>query len=426
MQNSLQAIGTSVAKRDNIAKLTGKSQYIADFQMDGMIYGKILRSTVPHGKIRGINTEKAKALAGVVAVLTHEDVPGSNRYGIVFKDEPVFADDKVRQIGDPIAVVGAQTAEIAEAALALIEVDYEILPAVFDVHEALKEDAPQVHDKPNLMMKRRLQKGNVETAFETCDLIVENTYRTQVVDHCYIEPEGAVAYYENQTLVVQACTQNLHTNRKEIAENLGLPQNHVRMVQAVTGGGFGGKLDMHAHIPAALLTYHTKRPAKIVYSREESFAATSKRHPYEIHYKTGALSDGRVKAVCVTIYMDKGAYTSYGPGVATRAAVHVTGPYEVENVDVTVYAVYTNNPRCGAMRGFGVPQVAFAHESQMDAIGKKLGLSPIAIRLKNALQVGSYTATMQQLEESVGISETLEKAYEKALTVMEAGKEALE
>lgn len=411
-------VGKSVIRKDAIDKVLGKTQFAADIKLPGMLYAKILRSKVAHAILKNVDTSAAEALPGVYAVLTAKDIPGSNSHGIILKDEPVLAIDRIRKIGEPLAVVAAENEKIAEEALALIKVELEEIPAVFDPEEAMKPDAPKVHEGGNVVQLRKVRKGDVEKAFAEADIVIENVYRTQMQEHAYIEPEAGVAYLDRDNVVLNVCTQNPHFDRKEVARNLSLPVNKVRIIQAATGGGFGGKLDVSVQVYIAVLALRTKRPVKLVYSREESVVATTKRHPCVIYYKTAADKNGKLLAIEATIIGDTGAYASYGPGTITRSAVHVTGPYEIPNVKVDAYTVYTNNPTAGAMRGFGVPQVAFAHEQQMDMLAEKAGLNPIQIRLLNALKPGSTTGTGQVLETSVGITETINKAYNKATEIV--------
>ncbi|WP_434130895.1 xanthine dehydrogenase family protein molybdopterin-binding subunit [Sporomusa sphaeroides] len=406
-------VGVSVVKPDAWSKVTGKALFAADMVRPGMLVGKVLRSTVPHALIDRIDTGEASRLPGVVKILTAADIPGPNGVGIVIKDEPVLCKDKIRRVGDALALVAAETEAAAEQALKLIKVYSREIPAVFDAVAAMDEAAPQVHDR-NILHLRKIRKGDVEAGFAAADVIVENRYTTQRMEHAYIEPEAGLAEYDGSMLTIWVSTQNTHFDRREVARTLNLSVNRVRIIQAVTGGGFGGKLDISVQCYLGLLAYHTGRPVKMVYSREESIISSVKRHPYIIDYKSGADKDGRLTAVKAVIIGDTGAYASYGPAVLIRAAVHCTGPYEVPNVYADAYAVYTNNPTAGAMRGFGVPQMAFAHESQMDQLAEKLGLSPVVIRLKNCLQPGATTATGQVLQHSIGIMATIRQAAGRA------------
>ncbi|WP_312038918.1 xanthine dehydrogenase family protein molybdopterin-binding subunit [Desulfosporosinus shakirovi] len=414
----LNVVGKSVRRKDALDKVLGKSQYSGDIKLPGMLHVKVLRSPVAHALLKNIDCRAAESLPGVHAVLTAKDIPESNTHGIIIKDEPVLVMDKIRKIGDPLVVVAAETEEIALRALSLIEVEFEELPAVFDPEEAMKPEAPKVHDGGNIQSIRKIRKGDIEAAFAHADIVVETSYRTQMQEHAYIEPEAGVAYLDGDVVVLRVSTQNPHFDCKEVARNLALPLNKVRIVQAPTGGGFGGKLDISVQIYIALLAIRAKRPVRLVYTREESMLASTKRHPYVIKYKTAADKNGKLMAIDVIVIGDTGAYASYGPGTLTRSAVHATGPYEVPNVRVDAYTVYTNNPTAGACRGFGVPQLAFAHEQQMDMVAQRAGISPIQVRLLNALRPNSQTGTGQVLETGVGFVETIEVAQAKALEVL--------
>jgi CO/xanthine dehydrogenase Mo-binding subunit len=300
-------------------------------------------------------------------------------------------------------------------------VAYEELPAVSTPKAALKPDAPKIHAKGNVLFTRKLKKGDVEQAFENSDIVIEKTYRTSRIEHSYLEPDAGAGYVdEDGTLVIYASTQNPHYDHKEVCGLLGLEEHQVRIVQAATGGGFGSKLDLNMQGFIGLALLYLKTPVKMVYSREESFLATAKRHPLEMTLKTGADQTGKLLALEATITGDTGAYGSYGIAVASRAAVHATGPYQVENVDIESRCVYTNNSFCGAMRGFGTPQMAIAHESQMDLLAENLGIDPLELRILNAFKLGSETATGQKLTASVGIGDCLDALkphYEWAKTV---------
>lgn len=417
-ENSKNVVGKSVIKKEVVEKVAGKSVFAADIKMEGMLQAKVLRSSIAHATVRKIDVTRARSLPGVVAVMTHEDIPGTNAFGIIVKDEPVLVADKVRCKGDALAIVAAESEAIASKALELIEVDYEEIPAVYSVTDAMRDDAPHVHAAGNILAADKIRKGDAEKALGSCDVVITNNYCTQLVEHCYIEPEAGIAYMDGDVVVIKACTQNPHYDRRDVAANLAVPLNKVRVVQTTTGGGFGGKLDISTQVYLALLTRKTGRPVRLVFDREESFLATSKRHPFFIKYTSGATKDGSLKAVKVHFVCDTGAYASYGPATMKRALVHATGPYEVPHVSVDGYCVYTNNPQSGAMRGFGAPQMAFAHETQMDALAVELGISPFEIRLKNALRPGSITATGQVLKESVGLVETIESVQEKVNQVL--------
>jgi CO/xanthine dehydrogenase Mo-binding subunit len=408
MTNPLQFVGRSIPRVGAREKVTGAARYGADIELDAPLTLKALRSDRPHAEIVRIDVEKALALKGVAAVFTAKDVPGKNLTGIIVKDQPILAADKVRCVGEPVALVAAETAAAAEAALKAIEVVYRDLPPVFDPEAAMAADAPRVHAKGNVMATRTIRRGDAAAAFARCRSVIEKTYRTTFIEHNYIEPDAGAGFVDaDGTLVIHASTQNPHYDHKDVVTLLGLADEKVRIVQAATGGGFGSKLDLNVQGFIGLALYHLKRPVRYVYSREEAYLATAKRHPLVMKMKTGTDENGRLLALQATIVCDTGAYASYGPAVANRAPVHATGPYEIDNVDILSHGVYTNNPFCGAMRGFGTPQIAFAHESQIDLHARDLGLDPLAVRMLNAHRVGSRTATGQELAASVGIGDCL-------------------
>ena len=411
-------------KVDSLEKVLGTAKFAADYKMPNMLYGGVFRSTVPHAYIKKLNLEKARALPGVACVLDHTAIPGKNRFGIIFKDEPCLVDDKVRRYGDAIAVVAAETPDLVQDALDLIEVEYEELEAISTFERALEEDSPKVHGDTNVNVTKHLEHGNVDEAWDKCDVIVENTYSTHILSHMFMEPDAGLAYLDEQGIMnVIVSTQNAHYDRNEVAAMLGVPQNRVRVKQAVTGGGFGGKLDISVQLHCALMALYTKRPVKMVRSRAESTTVSSKRHPMTMKCKTGATKDGKLVAVDCYMTCDAGAYSSYAPAVIGRAPVHIVGPYDCPNVRCHAVFVYTNNPMCGAFRGFGVPQAAVCHEGQMNALAKALHMDPLEIRMINAHHVGSVIPTGQELTESVGFMDTLKQARAKAAEVM---PEALE
>jgi CO/xanthine dehydrogenase Mo-binding subunit len=418
MKAEYSTIGKSIPRVAVKDRLRGEPIFSADIDLEDALVLRVLRSTRAHAEVISVNCDRALEIKGVVAIFTARDIPGQNLTGIINKDQPLLADGKVRCVGDPIALVAAESKAVAASALERIEVTYADLPAVFTLEDALKPDASRIHDKGNLLVTRRVKKGDVDAAFRRCEAVVEKTYRTTWIEHTYLEPDAGAGYVaEDGTLVIYASTQNPHYDHKEVIGLLGLPERRVRIVQAATGGGFGSKLDLNVQGFIGLALLHLQRPVKMIYSREESYLATAKRHPLKMTLKTGADRSGRLIALQAEITADTGAYGSYGIAVASRAAVHATGPYEIENVAVESRCVYTNNPFCGAMRGFGTPQVAFAHESQMDLLAEKLALDPLEIRLKNALKTGSVTATGQKLTASVGIEDCLEALkpyYERA------------
>lgn len=411
-------LGQSVIRKDALSKVLGEAKFAADYKFDGMLYGGVFRSTVPHATIKRFDASKALALAGVACVLTAKDIPGKNKNGIIIKDEPCLVEDKVRRVGDAIALVAADTPERVNEALDLLEIEYDLLEPIFTIERALEEDSPKVHGTTNVHARKHLECGDVDAAFAKCDVIVENTYHTPMLSHMFIEPDAGIARYEDGIMTVYCSTQNPHYDRADVAGVMGLPSNRVRIVQVTTGGGFGGKLDISVQCHIALLAHYTGKPVKMVRGRKESTIVSSKRHPMTMKAKTGATKDGKIQALEIFMTGDTGAYASYGPAVITRAMVHCMGPYEVPNVRAEAVFVYTNNPMAGAFRGFGVPQVAFCHEGQMNAIAKELKMDPIELRLLNAHKVGTVTNTGQVLTESVGFRETLLAAAAKAKEVL--------
>lgn len=409
----MERIGLEIPKVDALEKVLGEARFGADHLLDGCLELKVVRSIKPHAKLAGIETKEALRVEGVERIFTARDVPGKNLVGTINKDQPILTPDRVRYVGDPVALVAAKTVEAAEEAARKVIVVYEDLPSLTLPGEALKPNAPLVHPGGNLLIEFNIVRGDIQAGFKEADVVVEETYHTTWVDHAYMEPDAGIAYYDEAGRVTVVCpTQNVHYDQKEVAAFLNLAPEKVRIIQSATGGGFGGRLDVTVQCLLALAAFHLKRPARIVYSREEVFQVISKRHPLKIRYRSGARKDGRLIAAEVDILGDTGAYASYGATVGIRSAVHATGPYEIPNVRVKSRMVYTNHPWSGAMRGFGVPQTAFAHESQMDLLAQALGMDPVEIRLRNALAVGSETATGQTLVASVGIGETLKKVRE--------------
>jgi xanthine dehydrogenase molybdenum-binding subunit len=424
---ALDAVGQPLPRPDAIAKVTGQALYTDDYLFDGMLHGATLRSEHPHARILAIDTCAALAQPGVHAVLTHADIPGDPRHGLVEYDWPVFAGGSypARYVGDPIALVVADTMEQAQEALAHIRVEYEVLPAVTDPVAARQPDAPVLHpDRPtgNLLKHIKVRHGDVEEGFARADVIVERTYRTPTTEHAFLEPECSVAvppgwedsrYGLHDKLTIYVGSQIPYADRHQVARCLGLPEEKVRIKGAVMGGGFGGKEDIAGQAHAALAATVTGRPVKILYTREESLRFHPKRHATLIRIKTGARRDGVITAVEAELYGDSGAYASLGEKVMTRATTHATGPYVVGSAKIDCYAMYTNNAPCGAFRGFGVTQSAFAVESNMDILAEQLGIDPVELRRINGMTVGTTTATGQLLRHSVGLMECLAQVEEE-------------
>jgi len=409
-------VGYSVPRIDALDKVLGRAVYSEDLSFPDMLYGRVLRAGIPHALIEEIDAREAKAMDGVVCVLTAKDVPGINRYGVAFQDQYALAEGKVRYIGDPIALVAAETEEIAKDAIKTIRVRYGKLPVITNPHEALAEGAPRIHDKGNLLLHTKIRKGDVEKGFGEADVVVEDTYKTHVVDHAYLETESGIGMMDKQgNLVIWSANQCPFRDRRQVAVVLGMRENKVRVIRATTGGAFGGKDDVTVEIHIGLLAWATGRPVRLVLDREESFLSQTKRHAIEIWTRWGARRDGKLCAMEGRVLGDTGAYAGLGAFVVKKCGIHLSGPYFIPNIKVDSYSLYTNNIIASAMRGFGVAQAAIAHESQMDELAKRLGINPLNFRLINALDVGLSTATGQVLYEGVGIKATLEKIKEVVL-----------
>ena len=396
-------IGKEIPRVDGLEKATGKIKYMSDLEFPNMLYGKILRAKFPHAKILHIDTSKAEALDGVFAVVTHKDVPGVNGFGIVIPDMPVLCEDKVRYIGDAVAAVAAVSEEIAEKAISLIDVQYEPLPIVDDPEEAMKADAPKVHKEGNIHLHTEITRGNVDEALKEADLIIEETFTTGRQDHMPLETEGGVAFVDDDgVLNVYVGSQYPQRDQLQLARALNLNPKKIRIVSYPVGGAFGRKDELSIQPILALLAIKTKRPVKIVTTREESIISYWKRHPFKMHYKVGFKKDGTLLGADVKLIEDKGAYSSLGGPVLNLAVEHACGAYRIDNVHVDGYAVFTNNGVAGAFRGFGAPQTTFAIETIMDIASQKLGIDPIELRKKNALRKGDRTSIGNVLTTSVG------------------------
>lgn len=422
-------VGQSVQRLDAVGKVLGQTRFPGDVNRPNQAYMKILFARRPHAIIRRIDTSRAEALDGVIAVFTAKDVP-VNEYGLIMPDQPVLCGpgsskpyaDRVRFVGDQVALVVAETEEIAARALDLIEVEYEDLPVVDDPLEALRPDAPLLHpDKgSNAFVRYRIRKGDVDAAFAKADVIVEGEYRTPAQEHAFLQPEAGLAYIDEEGRVtVEVAGQWTHEDQEQIAHALGLPKEQVRVIYPAIGGAFGGREDMSVQIVLALAAWrlHQRgidRPVKIVWSREESIIGHHKRHPYVIRAKWGATREGKIVAAKVEVIADGGAYAYTSTKVLGNATLMCTGPYEIPNVWVDSVAVYTNNIPGGAFRGFGGPQGLFAAESQMNKLADALGLDPVEIRMRNVLREGALLSVGTPLPPGVSIPQVVEKCAEAA------------
>jgi xanthine dehydrogenase D subunit len=398
-------VGASARRPDAAPKVTGQFAYGSDLWMDDMIWGVTLRSPHPYARIRSIAIGEALATAGVYAVLTHADVPGQNVTGLELADQPVLAADVVRYQGEPVALVAADHPEIARRAAKKIAVEYEVLPPVTGAREALDPAAPKLHPGGNLVRHLKLRKGDPAPR---ADVVVTGTYSVGMQDQAFLGPEAGLAVPDREGGVdLYVATQWLHVDQRQICAALGLPPERVRLVLAGVGGAFGGREDLSMHVHACMLALHTGKPVKMVYNREESFFGHVHRHPAEMRYEHGATCDGRLVYVRAEIYLDGGAYTSSTPAVVGNAGTMGIGPYVVPNVHVDTYGVYTNNPPCGAMRGFGSVQAAFGYEAQMDKLAAALGLDPVEVRRRNAMTQGCEAPTGQVVDSPAPVAELL-------------------
>jgi xanthine dehydrogenase molybdenum-binding subunit len=419
-------VGAPLARYQGLAQALGERPYVADMQREGLLHGALVLSTHARARVLRVDTAKAAALPGVRAVVTAADVPGERWYGLLYDDWPGFValGEEVRCVGDVLAAVAADDARTARAAAALVDVEYEPLPPVLDPEAALAPGAPPVNPKhPNLLSRSVVRRGDAAAALAASAHVVSGTWRTQRIEHLFLEPEAALAEPRpDGRLALYTQGQGVFDDRRQVARFLGVPEEAVHVELAPSGGAFGGKEDMSVQAQTALLAQVTGRPVKLVLSRDESVRMHPKRHPIRLDYTAGCDTEGRLTAVVARIVGDSGAYASVGGKVLERAAGHACGPYRAPAVDVEAIAVYTNNPPCGAMRGFGVPQAAFAIEGCLDLLAKKAGLDGWEIRSRNAVAVGDAVTTGQVLEKSVGLRRTLEAVKDAYYDARRAGK----
>ena len=413
-----QYIGQRIHIQDGYEKVTGSLVYGADFDLPGSLCGKVLRSPISHGKILSIDTAKARKLDGVIAVVAGPeiDIPFYTVAGQTNDDERLLAKDKVRYIGDEVAAVAALDEETADAALRLIKVEYEELPAVFDVETAIRQGAPKVHDhlSSNISNYMYFERGDVKRAFSIADIIIEDEFSTGMVHQCYLEPHSVVAKWElSGKVTMWASTQSPRLSRSTYARALGIMPEQIRVIQCNVGGGFGGKLEYKLHPIAALLSKYAGKPVKMVNTRKEEFIATYPRMPMKIRMKIGATNDGIILAKESRFLCDNGAYNNYGIGIMLSAVTRHDNLYRIKNIKTTADLIYTNKPTTGCFRGFGNPQSHFAFESLIDMLSDKLGVDPAELRLKNATQTGDVTPHGWKID-SCGLSECIEKATSKA------------
>jgi len=407
-----KTVGHSHLRPEAVEKVTGEALYTDDLVFDGMLYAKARRAMIPHGFLKKLDISKAKELKGVVAVLTAKDIPAEHNHGLVIFDWPVMVGvgERVRYVGDALAIVAAETQEVAEQASALIEAEFDLQPVITNPVQARQDGVQQIHANGNLLKHIKVRKGDMEQGFAESDVILEHTFHTAITDHAFLEPECSIGVpLPDGRMEIYVGSQIPYQDRTQVARVMGWPEERVRVVGQLMGGGFGGKEDVMGQIHVAMLANVTQRPVKLLFDRHESLLVHPKRHATQIRIKMGAKKDGCLVAMETELYGDTGAYASLGEKVMTRATTHSAGPYDIPNVRADCYAMYTNNPPAGAFRGFGVTQSAFAVESMMDKLAETLSMDPVELRRINALHVGSITNTGQVLRESVGLTECIDK-----------------
>ncbi|PZS14642.1 MAG: xanthine dehydrogenase subunit D [Pseudonocardiales bacterium] len=399
-------IGDSPLRPDGVLKVTGEFAYSSDLWMDDMIWGATLRSPHPHARIVSVDIGAALATPGVCAVLTADDIPGRNAVGLEHDDQPVLAERVVRYQGEPVALVAADHPEIARQAVKKIVVDYQVLPAVTDGRQALDPSAPKVHEHGNLVRHFKIRKGDPAPS---APVVVSLDFEVGMQDQAFLGPESGLAVpAEDGGVDLYVATQWLHVDQRQVCQALGLPPERVRLSLAGVGGAFGGREDLSMHVHACLLALHTGKPVKMVYNREESFFGHVHRHPADLRYEFGAEADGTLVYGKVEIIFDGGAYASSTGAVVANGATMGLGPYRIPHVRVDCYGVYTNNPPCGAMRGFGCVQAAFAHEALMDELADRLGLDRVTIRQRNGMREGDENITGQRIDSAAPVAELLQ------------------
>ena len=435
-------VGKRVKRGDAVEKVTGQWIYGTDFTLPGMLYAKALRSPYPHARILSIDIGRARKLPGVRAAVTGEDAP--YRFGSTVRDEPFLARDKVRYTGEPVAAIAAVSEEIAREAIDLIEVEYEELAGVFDPLEAMRADAPVIHEdigsydleptftltpNSNIINHTKIRHGDVERGFQDSDEIFEDVFTTQYVQHCPLETHVGIAQVAADGSVTLWCnSQSPYNFVRDMGNALGLPYNKVRVICTGIGGGFGSKIYLRPEPLAVALAMHTDgKPVKNAFTRDEEFTACVTKHPAHLTFKTGVKRDGTFVARKITAIFNTGGYADTGPLVSRNGAFSGTGPYRFPHVWVDSFCVYTNNPIGGAFRGYGVPQLTWAHESQTDMIAHRLGIEPVELRRRNLFNLGDTTCTGEVLRTSVGVKETLRRAVEYCADspLTESGKSTL-
>ena len=407
------AVGQRASRPDGRMHGLGQTKYIDDMSFPGMIYAKIKRAGVAKARIKKIDLSEAEKMPGVMATLIGSEIP-VNSFGPSYQDQPIIADKLIYHAGDPVAAVAATTEQLAADALEKIKIEYEQLEPIFDPIEAMKESAPEVHPgQGNIYSSKIIQKGDVDKGFKESYKTYENTFSTQMVEHVPMEPHASIAEWDaNGRVIIHSSLGRITLGRADIARTLDMPINRIRVVATVVGGNFGGKNEITTEPILALLSRKTGRPVKGIYTREDEFMSSTTRHPFIMDYKTGVSEEGKITSRKVRLVCDGGAYCSWSETTLGKACILSAGPYNIENLYVEAYAVYTNKTMTGAMRGFGAPQVCFAYESHMDDIARDLDIDPLQIRRINAFHEGSASPTGQVLQ-SVVVKDSLDVAADR-------------
>ena len=394
--------------------VTGKARYCPDIQLPGMLTGKLLYSPHARARIKRLDVSKARKISGVFAVITHADIPGENSYLYAHPDQPLLAIDEVRFQGDAVAAVAAQDELTADAALQAIEVEYELMPGIFDPLQAMQPGADQVvQGEDNVIMAKTYRTGDVEAALASADVIIKNTYRTQWAEHAFLETEGGVGLVDDDgVLTVYSTCQAPHRDRMQIARALAIPESRVRVITPYIGGAFGGKDEAHVQIHAGLLAHAAQRPVQLIRGRKESMLTHVKRHPMIVECTTAATKEGRLLAVKARAIADAGPYTNSTHEVLNKFGEFIGGPYKVENLEVEKIGVRTNNPITGAFRGFGAPQAAFVYESQMDDLARNSAWTRCRYACSNGVETGTKMYTGVVVREGTAMKASLRKAAE--------------
>lgn len=413
-------VGKSIPRVDGLDKVLGRTKYAGDLSMPGMLYAKALLSERASARIDRVDVSRTTSMEGVVAVLTAKDVPGLGRFGVIAQDQPVLVGEgeEVRFTGDALALVAAESQQVAERAVRFIEVEYEELPGLYTIDDALRDGARFLHsDKPgNVCLAAEMRIGEPELALREADVVVEETYNTSRQEHASIETEAALAFVDGQGLLnVHSCVQDPYHFARDISRALGISMNRVRVASPAVGGGFGAKLDITIQHWLALLAMKTRRPVKMMLTREESFRLHPKRHPMRISIKLGASRDGKMVALQAKVISDGGAYTSRSPTVLRVNQMALPGPYDIPNIHVDSRAVFTNNPVSGAFRGYGAPQAVLAREAAIDLLAREIGMDPVQFRLSNCVRDGQKVANkFVMLDSPISLPQVANKLTEAA------------